>query len=59
MIVVYLFSFAFAQQNAVEQMVNANLDASEFTEKSKNIQDVEINFCDEYGSKSISYDVFL
>lgn len=59
MIVVCLFSFAFSQQNAVEQMVNANLDASEFTEKSKNIQDVEINFCDEYGSKSISYDVFL
>lgn len=57
--VAYLFSFTFAQQNAVEQMVNANLDANEFTEKSKNIQDVEVNFCDEYGSKSISYDVFL
>lgn len=54
-----LFSLSFAQQNAVEQMVNANLDANEFTEKSKNIQDIDVSFCNKYWEKFVSYDVSL
>ncbi len=47
----------FAQENQVEKMVNATLDAKDFNEKSKNIQDIEVNFCDNYDSKSIKYEM--
>lgn len=56
---VCLFSFCLAQENQIEDMVNATLDANEFTEKSKNIQDIDISFCNQYGVKSVFYDVSL
>lgn len=56
---VCLFSFSFAQENEVEKMVNASIDANKFTEKSRNIQDIDVSFCDKYWGKAVSYDVSL
>lgn len=58
-ILALLCSWSFAQQNEVEKMVNANLDASQLAEKSKNIQDIDVSFCDKYWEKSVIYDVSL
>lgn len=59
LIFILICSSSFAQQNEVEKMVNASLDASELAEKSKNIQDVDISFCDKYWEKSVTYDMSL
>lgn len=41
-----------------EQGIDAQIDASKFAEESKNIQNVEVNFCDNNNNKQINYDIY-
>lgn len=39
--------------------VSADVDATAFAQQSQALQDIDVNFCDHYGDKSIVYPIYL
>jgi len=41
-----------------QQIIDAQIDWSKFAEESKDIQNIEVNFCDNHNNKQINYDIY-
>jgi len=51
-----LFGSVFAQKNTWDQVIDVKVDANAFAEMGQKIQNVDVDFCDKVGSKTIDYD---